>query len=199
MAKTRTGATTAKPLNIRQLLFVSEYLTDLNGAAAYRRAYGTKKLDTCKVAARLLTNANVRVAIEASIAEKLARNALTADRVLEEYRRIAFADMRSFFDARGNLLPITDFTEEQGSQLAGLEVIIKNAEAGDGQTDTVHKFKLWDKTREPRLIQSRSSPRRTDDQWAVTARKAGSAKRTTISRGRIRIASARANPVPAAT
>ena len=55
--------------------------------------------------------------------------------------------MRSFFDARGNLLPVTDLTEEQGSQLAGLEVIIKNAKAGDGQTDTVHKFKLWDKVR----------------------------------------------------
>jgi hypothetical protein len=32
MAKTRTPATTAKPLNIRQLLFVSEYLKDFNGA-----------------------------------------------------------------------------------------------------------------------------------------------------------------------
>ena len=28
-----------------------------------------------------------------------------------------------------------------------LEVIIKNAKAGDGITDTVHKFKLWDKVR----------------------------------------------------
>jgi hypothetical protein len=35
MAKARTRATTAKPLNIRQLLFVSEYLKDFNGAAAH--------------------------------------------------------------------------------------------------------------------------------------------------------------------
>jgi uncharacterized protein (DUF2267 family) len=31
--------------------------------------------------------------------------------------------------------------------LAGLEVIIKNARTGDGVTDTIHKIKLWDKTR----------------------------------------------------
>ena len=89
----------------------------------------------------------VKALVAEGTAAKLARNALTADQVLEEYRRIAFADTRSFFDARGNLLPIIELTEEQGSQLAGLEVIIKNAKAGDRQTDTVHKFKLWDKVR----------------------------------------------------
>jgi hypothetical protein len=55
--------------------------------------------------------------------------------------------IRSFFDGDGNLKPIQDLTEEQGAVLASLEVIIKNAKAGDGVTDTVHKFKLWDKTR----------------------------------------------------
>ena len=147
MAKTRPRATTAKPLNIRQLLFVSEYLKDFNGAAACKRTYGASDY-ACRVnAARLLANANVRAAVEAGKAEKLARNALTADRVLEEYRRIAFADIRTFFDAKGNLKPMKDLTEEEGSMLAGLEVIIKNAKAGDRQTDTVHKFKLWDKVR----------------------------------------------------
>jgi Terminase small subunit len=72
---------------------------------------------------------------------------LAADRVLEEYRRIAFADIRKFFDAKGNLIPIQDLGEDEASCLAGLELIVKNAKAGDGHTDEVHKFKLWDKTR----------------------------------------------------
>ena len=38
MVKARTRATTAKPLNVRQLMFVFEYLKDFNGAAAYARA-----------------------------------------------------------------------------------------------------------------------------------------------------------------
>jgi phage terminase small subunit len=73
---------------------------------------------------------------------------LTAARVLEEFRRLAFVDMRSFFDEHGNLKPIHELTPEQGSALAGLEVITtKNAEAGDGVTDRIHKFKVWDKTK----------------------------------------------------
>jgi len=72
---------------------------------------------------------------------------LTAARVLEEYRRLAFADTRAFFDEHGNAKAIKDLTAEQGSQLAGFEVLIKNAKAGDGVQDTIHKFRLWDKTR----------------------------------------------------
>jgi phage terminase small subunit len=88
----------------------------------------------------------VRAAVDAGRAEKLARNALTADQVLEEYRRVAFADMRKFFDANGNLIPIRDLGDDEAACLAGLEVIVKNAKAG-GHTDEVHKFKLWDKMR----------------------------------------------------
>jgi hypothetical protein len=80
-------------------------------------------------------------------AKKLARNALTADRVLEEYRRLAFADIRTFFDANGNLIPIHQLDAEQRSCLAALEVLVKNAKPGDGHTAEVHKFKLWDKMR----------------------------------------------------
>jgi phage terminase small subunit len=54
-------------------------------------------------------------------------------------------DIRTFFDGAGNLKPVPQLTAEQGCSLASLEVIVKNAEAGDGHTDRVHKFKLWDK------------------------------------------------------
>jgi hypothetical protein len=37
VATTRTRATTAKPLNVRQRLFVSEYLKDFNAPGAHRR------------------------------------------------------------------------------------------------------------------------------------------------------------------
>ncbi len=72
---------------------------------------------------------------------------LSAARVLEEIKRLALVDMRGFFDEKGNLKPIHELTEEQGACLAGFEVIKKNAEAGDGIIDTVHKFKVWDKTK----------------------------------------------------
>jgi len=130
------------------LLFVSEYLKDINGAAAYARAYGSRNPAACAAhAARLVADGRVKTLVETGKAEKLARNALAADRVLEEYRRLAFADIRTFFDEHGSLKRIQDLDDDQGACLASLEVIIKNAKAGDGHTDEVHKFKLWDKTR----------------------------------------------------
>lgn len=77
--------------------------------------------------------------------KQLAKADLTAVRVLEEMRRLAFSDVRQLFDEQGNLRPIHTLTPEQSACIAGLEVIIKNAKAGDGVTDTVHKVKVWDK------------------------------------------------------
>lgn len=72
---------------------------------------------------------------------------LTPDRVLEELRRLAFSDIRELFDDKGNLRPLHTLTAEQAACIAGVEVVIKNAKAGDNQTDTVHKIKIWDKNR----------------------------------------------------
>ena len=36
---------------------------------------------------------------------------------------------------------------DEAASIAGLEVIVKNAQAGDGHTDTIHKIKVWDKVR----------------------------------------------------
>ena len=133
-------------LSPKQQRFVAEYLIDLNGKqAAIRSGYAPKNAEI--QASRLLRSGKVADAVAAAKAKQLDTAELTAARVLEEYRRIAFADIRGYFDAAGNLKPIHQLTEEQGSALAGLEVIIKNAKAGDGVTDEVHKFKLWDKTR----------------------------------------------------
>lgn len=73
---------------------------------------------------------------------------LSAARVLEEIKLLALLplpDSRSFFDENGNIKPMSQLTKEQGMQIAGFEVIKKNAAAGDGIIDTVHKFKLWGK------------------------------------------------------
>ena len=79
--------------------------------------------------------------------KQLTANELSASRILEEMRRLALSDTREFFDGQGNLKPMHALTAEQGSALSGVEVIIKNAKAGDGQTDTIHKIRCWDKTR----------------------------------------------------
>jgi phage terminase small subunit len=72
--------------------------------------------------------------------------------VLEELRRLAFTDIRTFFDADGNLKPVQDLDDDQAACLASREVIIKNAKAGDGPTVEIHKIKLWDKMRALELL-----------------------------------------------
>ena len=130
----------------RQERFALEYLIDSNATQAAIRAGYSKR--TAKVTGcRLLTNVNVAGAIAESKARIADRAELTAQRVLEEIRRLAFCDARQFFDEAGNLKPLTALTAADGSVLAGFEIINKNAEAGDGVIDTVHKIKLWDKTR----------------------------------------------------
>lgn len=77
---------------------------------------------------------------------KQAKAELTVERTLEEMRRLAFSDVRRFFDGP-NLKPISELSDEDAACVASLEVVIKNAAAGDGHTDTVHKIKHWDKVR----------------------------------------------------
>lgn len=56
-------------------------------------------------------------------------------------------DARCLFTDDGKLKPITELTEEEAWCIAGFEIVIKNAAAGDGHTDTVHKVKLIDRGR----------------------------------------------------
>lgn len=133
-------------MTAKQARFVKEYLKDLNGTqAAIRCGYSPKT--AAEQASRLLTNAKIAPAVAAGKAAQLESAELSAVRTLEEIRRLATVDMRSFFDESGNMKPIHELTPEQGACLSGFEVIKKNAEAGDGHTDRVHKFKVWDKPR----------------------------------------------------
>ena len=85
-------------LTPKQRLFVSEYLIDLNATQAYLRAgYLVKSESVAKVmAARLLTNGNVELAIQAALKAREARTLITADKVLTEWGRLGFSDMRDY-------------------------------------------------------------------------------------------------------
>jgi phage terminase small subunit len=131
-------------LTPKQALFVVEYLKDLNATqAAIRAGYSA---DTAqKNAHRLMAIEGVKQAIAAGTAKQLEAAELSAARVLEEYRRVAFANIQDFHDSEGNLKAISELTREQASALAGVEILKRNLTAGDGVLDTVYKIKLWDK------------------------------------------------------
>jgi len=81
-----------KKLSDREQQFVNEYLVDFNANHAARRAGYAPTKTNYKVKQRKA----VAAAIEKAIAARSRRTQITADRVLREYARIAFADIRSF-------------------------------------------------------------------------------------------------------
>lgn len=161
----------ARKLTSKEQAFVYAYAGDAqqNGAKAAVLA-GYAKGSARVTASKLLKKANVRDALaniqqQAQVlAEQQAaaqqakddtrhhRAELSAARVLEELRRLSFSNVQSLFDTAGNLKPIQDLTPEEASCIASFEVIKKNAEAGDGKTDVIHKLKVWDKTRSLEML-----------------------------------------------
>lgn len=133
-------------LSAKQERFVAEYLVDLNSTqAAIRAGYAAKNADV--TGPRLLGNVGIAAAIAERTAKQLDKADLSAVRVLEEYRRLSFADPRKLFDADGNLIPIHKLDAETAATIASFEVIKKNAAAGDGLVDVVHKIRTVDKTK----------------------------------------------------
>jgi len=99
-----------------------------------------------------LTVIDIAAAVDAKTEQQLSSADLSAARVLEEIRRLALSDVRTLFDEHGDLRPIHTLTAEQAACIGGLEVIIKNAKAGDGITDTIHKIKIWDKPKSLEML-----------------------------------------------
>jgi phage terminase small subunit len=134
------------PLTPKQQRFVAEYATDLNATqAAIRAGYSAKTAS--EQAARLLANVRVQAAVQAAQAQRLARLDFDGDRVLRELGRIGFSDLRHLFTPAGDLIPIHQLPPAVTASLASVEVIMKNATAGDGKIDRVLKIRLWDKNK----------------------------------------------------
>lgn len=133
-------------LTAKHQRFVAEYCVDLNATQAYIRA-GYSEKGAAQSAEQLLRNPEIAKAVAELTRQQLAKVGLLAETVLEAIRRQVQGDVRTLFRPDGSLKPITELTEEEASLIAGFEVIKKNAEAGDGHIDTVHKVRLKDQSR----------------------------------------------------
>jgi phage terminase small subunit len=116
-------------LTPKQQRFVQEYLVDLNGKQAAIRA-GYSPATAENQASRLLSKDKVAAAVaeaKKTVAERLG---ITAERVLTEYARLAFLDIRKAFDIDGNLKPIHELDDATAAAITGLEVEVKRLLGG---------------------------------------------------------------------
>lgn len=135
-----------KHLTAKHKRFVAEYLICLNATqAAIAAGYSRKTAGS--QGERLLKKAEIAALVSAGTAKHLEKADLTAQRVLEEYRRLGFSDIRDAFDDLGRLLPLKDMPVHIRSAISSVKVTKKNLTAGDGIMEDVVELKLWDKTR----------------------------------------------------
>jgi phage terminase small subunit len=92
-------------LTPKQRIFVAEYLKDLNATqAAIRAGYSEKTAD--RIGPELLVKTCVSEAVRNAVRKREKETGITSAKVLEQYARLAFSDIRKAFNADGNLKPL---------------------------------------------------------------------------------------------
>jgi phage terminase small subunit len=92
--------------------------------AAYLKAYPKASERSARTnAGRLLANADIQARIAEIQAEQRTRLEATADRVIEELARIAFADIRACYRPDGTLKPIHEWDDATAAAIAALETV----------------------------------------------------------------------------
>ena len=129
-----------RELNEKQKRFVDEYLVDLDATkAAIRAGYAPKT--AAQAGYKLVHKSLVSAAIARAQEERSRRTGITADRVLRELARIAFADPGKVINFEtAEVLP--DLTADDRAVIAGIKI---KTVAGDNGTMTEREVKFYDK------------------------------------------------------
>jgi phage terminase small subunit len=117
--------------------FVEEYMKDFDATNAAMRV-GYARTSAYANSYRLLRHPEIAAAVERAMAARKKRIGATADRVVEEYARIAFADIRRVFDwddGGKNLRVKTGLSADDAASIREVE------RSADGSV----KLKLYDK------------------------------------------------------
>ncbi len=127
-------------LSDRQRKFVSEYLIHLNATKAAVRAGYSPRSAADIGHALLRRHEAVMSAIRAAMEERERRTQVTADRIVTELARIAFADIRSFADWGPDGVGLRALAELSADDTAAVAEIY-----GPGAAGGRPKLKLHDK------------------------------------------------------
>lgn len=134
-----------KPLPPMQLRFVAEYMIDLNGTAAAKRAgYSPKTAET--QAARMLGNVRVQTEIARRQQAREFRTEITQDRVLKELARIAFFDIRKLYREDGAMKLPSELDDDTAAALVGIDIAESRVGEDGPLTITTRKAKVIERT-----------------------------------------------------
>lgn len=130
-------------LTDKQRKFAAEYLIDLNATQAAIRA-GYSQKTAYRIGAELLQKTSVSATIQKEMAKRVKRTEITQDRVLEQYARLAFFDIRKLYNEDGSLKPVHELDDESATAIAGIESFEKYDSNGAPE-GVLKKIKLTDR------------------------------------------------------
>jgi hypothetical protein len=108
-------------LTVRQEAFVRLYVQYGDGQrAAIEAGYSAKS--AASMGSHLLKQRGVRIAIDRLRWARLRARDITPERILEEYRRIAFSDARTLHHQDGSMRGPHEWDDDTAATIAGLEV-----------------------------------------------------------------------------
>jgi phage terminase small subunit len=129
-------------LTPKQARFVEEYLLDLNGKqAAIRAGYSPKTAEV--QGSRLLGRPAVQAAVDAAIQARSRRTEVTADRVVTELAKIAFANMRDYSPRLGEMIDLHRLDQDRAAAIE--EITIDEVVDPAGVLHRRTRLKLHDK------------------------------------------------------
>ncbi len=133
-------------LTPKQQKFCEEYLIDLNATQAAIRA-GYSEDSARQIGSDTLSKAYIQDYINIRQKEISDKLKLTQERILQEYSKIAFFDIRNAFDDEGRLKNIQDLDDGTAGAIAGIESLDEIETMGEEtfKSGTLRKIKVWDK------------------------------------------------------
>lgn len=132
-------------LTDKQKKFCLEYLIDLNGTQAAIRA-GYSQNTARAIAFENLTKPDIVEELNRLRADIVKKTKITPERILQEYARIGFSDVRKTITASGTLKNPHEWDDDTAAAIAGVEVVTRTSGYGDdAEIEYVHKIRHWDK------------------------------------------------------
>tara|TARA_Y100001947_G_scaffold152089_1_gene153197 strand:- start:5951 stop:6466 length:516 start_codon:yes stop_codon:yes gene_type:complete len=135
---------TDKPLTDKQERFCQEYMVDMNGTQAALRA-GYSENSACEIASENLRKPQIQARLTELRSKLMSKLEITQERVMQEYARIGFSDLRKMLSPNGHLINPQDWDDDTAAAIASLEIVAKPTQDGESAPEYVHKIKLWDK------------------------------------------------------
>ena len=135
-------------MTAKQKRFCEEYVIDLNATQAAIRA-GYAKISANRQASVFMTkHDDIKTYIKELQDKKTARNEITADRVLEEIRRIAFFDTSRLYESDGRLKEPHELTSEEGAVISSFKTRMEGGES----KSVIDEYKTYDKQKSLEML-----------------------------------------------